>query len=116
MEEKLFKIGTILAVAFGKLMCSIDELYEILNYMTDDCVFTHQLPRFSRECAPVLKEQLPFLNGLETYVNGVNTENWEKRLRNIISWVGEYHPVKPCPEHHERIHPFDELAAMVDNS
>jgi len=40
----------------------MDGVYDILNYMTGDSLFTHQLPRASDECKPFLLEQFPQLD------------------------------------------------------
>lgn len=56
-----FPIGKILNFADGRLLTSIEDVYEFANYMTGDNLFTHQLPRAFREVDPVLKKQLPWL-------------------------------------------------------
>jgi len=62
--SKQFHIGDIISVTTGHLVSPshIGGVYGILNYMTRDDLFTHQLPRASEQCAPYLVEQYPFLS------------------------------------------------------
>lgn len=58
---KEFDLATILSITTGRLLCPIDNVYEILNHMTDDNLYTHQLPRAREICGPVLVLRFPFL-------------------------------------------------------
>jgi hypothetical protein len=60
---KLYHISDVLTVTTGRLVSNrhIDSVYDILNFLTGDELFTHQLPRASRECEPWLKAQYPQL-------------------------------------------------------
>lgn len=60
---KKFHISDVLSVTTGRLVSSrhMDGIYEILNFLTGDNLFTHQLPRAMRECEPWLKMQFPQL-------------------------------------------------------
>jgi hypothetical protein len=59
-----FDLSDILTVTTGKLVSTrhIDGVYDILNYMTGENLFTHQLPRASDECKPRLVRQYPHLS------------------------------------------------------
>ncbi len=74
--EKSFHLGDILSITTGRLVSlrHIDGVYDILNFMTGDNLFTHQLPRASRECAPELKKQFPAL--AEITGDDVTKDNW----------------------------------------
>jgi len=58
-----FHLGDILTITTRKLVSprGMEGVYGILNYMTNDNLFTHQLQRATKECAPFLLEQFPFL-------------------------------------------------------
>lgn len=62
-SAKPFNIGDILSITTGRLVSprGITGVYEILNHMTGDDLFTHVLPRASRICAPALLSNHPFL-------------------------------------------------------
>lgn len=116
--SKRFHLGDILSITTGRLVSPrhIDGIYDILNYMTGDNLFTHQLPRASEECRPYLLMEMPWLGEIDA--NAVSGENWEQWLREQVKKYGEYHDVRPIhPEDHENIDPIDELKRMgVDES
>jgi hypothetical protein len=90
----------------------IDGVYEILNFMTRDNLFTHQLPRASDECRPALLAQHPQLVNVDA--TGVNKENWRKWLDEQITRFGESLQVTALEAGaHDRRNPLDELVDMV---
>ncbi len=115
--SKRFHIGTVLTITHGALMGDpaaghpIDGVYKILNFMTGDNLYTHQLPRVSRECGPRLLEQHP---QLAEWVNDVNPENYRARLADAVKQFGEFLDVEPMPKDaHEFIDPMSELAEKI---
>lgn len=67
MQTKQFHLGDVLSITTGRLVSPrhIDGVYDILNFMTGDNLFTHALPRASDECKPYLVAQFPQLVGAE---------------------------------------------------
>ncbi len=130
MPSKEFHLGTILSITTGRLLSpdGIGGVYEILNYMTGDNLFTHQLPRASRECEPWLLRQHPRLDSgemqfaigeliemLKTPSGSAEPDLLAKGwLAKQTAIYGETLPVEPIPaDDHERIHPLDELERMA---
>lgn len=62
-ETREFHLGDILTITTGRLVSPrhIDGVYDILNFMTGDSLFTHQLPRGMEECQGPLLAQHPDL-------------------------------------------------------
>ena len=60
---QLFHISDVLSVTTERLVSSrhMDGIYEILNFLTGDNLFTHQLPRAMDECRPWLRSTFPNL-------------------------------------------------------
>jgi hypothetical protein len=60
---KEFHLGDILSITHERLVSPrhMGGVYDILNYMTGDDLFTHQLPRACRVCRPILLKQHPRL-------------------------------------------------------
>jgi hypothetical protein len=107
-----FTLGEVLSVTTGTLLCDIGRVYAILNHMTGDNLFTHQLPRASRECAPHLLKAFPHLAAINT--EAVNGDNWATWLYDQVLEHGNEFEVQPLPEHaHEFIDPISELAERV---
>lgn len=89
-------------------------VYEVLNWMTGESVFTHQISRISREAVPVILALYPDMQIAIDEAEQVNSENWRDWL---ATWKGRYGdeiavPVMNIAEH-ERIDPVSELAEMV---
>ena len=97
MTTRTFHIGDILSVTTGFLVSPrhMEGIYDILNFMTQDNLFTHQLPRASDECRPYLLRQHPQLS----YVNAsvVTRENWQSWLAERVAEFGEQLPVELIP-------------------
>jgi len=61
-----FDLGAILTVTTGRyLLDDVGDLYDILNFMTGDNLFTHQLVRAGDECRRPLLFQHPELAAVE---------------------------------------------------
>ncbi|MFE7744461.1 hypothetical protein [Nocardia sp. NPDC057455] len=115
MNTKQFHIGDILSVTTGVLVSPrhIGGVYDILQWMTGDVLWTHQLPRACEECAPALGEQFPELAAVEV-PEGLNSED------EVLDWLaglaqqhGETRQVAPLPkEDHTSIDPITELRMM----
>lgn len=108
--KKSFKLAQILSVVGDKLVCEMGGVYEILNYMTGDNLFTHQLPRAQKAAKPALIEQYPFLTDIDD--SSVTTENWRQWLDRQIALYGEALDVIPITEW-TRMDPIVELKAMT---
>jgi|GEM_PF-1222939 len=116
--SRLFHLGDILSIVTGKLVSPrhVKGVYDILDYMTGDNLFAHQLPRACNECRSYLLVEMPWL--AEVDASTVSSENWEQWIDDLVEKYGEYHSVLPIhPEDHENIDPVDELNRMgVDES
>lgn len=58
-----FPLDEILTVSTGRLvaMRHMDAVYDVLNFLTSDNLFTHQLPRAMDSCKPSVLAQHPDL-------------------------------------------------------
>jgi hypothetical protein len=109
-----FDLGDILTITTGRLVAlrGMDAIYDILNFMTGDNLFTHQLPRGMQECAPYLLRQHPQLAAVTE--DELGPENY---AANLVKWkqrFGETLPVAKIPmDDHTRKDPLVELYEMV---
>jgi hypothetical protein len=71
VKTKKFHVSDVLSITTGRLVSTrhMDGVYDILNFMTGDNLFTHQLPRASKECTPWLLKQFPELEKAGHYKN-----------------------------------------------
>lgn len=114
-ETRDFHIGDVLSITTGMLVSPsrMRGIYQILNWMTGDNLFTHQLPRASAECAGPLLEQHPDLAGVQVpdeFECEAHVMEW---LAKQVERYGETRPVAPIdPERHLRIDPVSEIRMM----
>jgi hypothetical protein len=108
-------LAAVLTVITGRLLCPIDEVYQLLNAMTGDNLFTHQLVRAAKECEGPLLEQFPHL--AETAVP--DDLEGDDRVRAWITeqekQFGQQLSVQPL-DSWQHIDPITELAEMRGSS
>lgn len=113
-ETKAFPTPAVLSTVTGVLICEIGGVYEVLNWMTGESVYTHQLPRISREAEPVILAAHPQLRAAIDEAEQVTPENyagWRDR------WVERYGADLAVPKmtatEHKAIDPITELRQMA---
>lgn len=84
MSTKEFHIGDILSITTEILVSPrhIDGVHDILQWMTGEPLWTHQLPRATGECAPALRQQFPDLAAVAV-PDGLNSED------EVLAWLHE---------------------------
>lgn len=117
MTTKAFPTSAVLSVLTGVLLGKIDGVYEVTTFMAGESVFTHQIPRVSREAVPVILAMHPDLEPVIAEAEQVTPENWQQWL---TTWTDRYGdeiavPIMNIAEH-ERIDPLSELAEIVHPS
>ena len=70
----------------------IDRLKQTENYRK---TLTHLLPHAIEECQSYLLDAMPWLKEIDT--SGLNEENYEEWMDEMIKKYGEYHDVSPIP-------------------
>ena len=115
-ESKTFHIGDVLSITTGRLVSKegMGGVHRMLDFMTQDELYTHQLPRAMDECRPWLLRQHPQLAGVEVpdeFSDEAHVWSW---LDEQIARYGETLLVEPIPAD-DQTHrdPIAELAEMV---
>lgn len=94
-----FKTEVVISAYTGIMLTDdIGEIYEILNYLLDDNLFTHQLPRAGRFVKPFILKQHSQLEEWERYDEHINTENWEEYVEKANKMFGETLELEPVPK------------------
>ncbi len=115
-DSRDFDISDVLSITTGCLVSTrhIDGVYDILNFMTGESLFTHALPRASRICGPVLLQQHPQLAAVDA--SGVDTTNWQAWLAAQRQAFGDTFTVQPLSSgEYESKNPLTELAEMMES-
>jgi hypothetical protein len=118
-ERRSFHVGDVLTVTTGKLVSPrhMDGVYDILNFMTGDNLFTHQLPRAADECAPALLAQHPDLADVEVPEDFGSEAAVCEWLEAQMAWLGRELPVAPLAAgDHTHIDPITEIRKMAPHA
>lgn len=92
-STKTFTLAQMLSITTGRLCCDMDGIYEILNHVTGDNLFTHVLPRARRFAAPLLLKAHPELQPANACLS--NLDKWiaadktERKTECIKIWLAE---------------------------
>jgi hypothetical protein len=95
----------------------MEGVYKILNHMTGEAVFTHQIGRIMQEASPVLKKALPEFtewvneSGYGLVLDEDSHKEWLGRLTK--RWGEELEVPVMDVNQHESIDPFSELAEKM---
>lgn len=111
---KDFPTEAVISAATGMLICPIDQVYEVSAYMAGEPVWTHQLPRVSREIGASLRARRPDLLATFDEAKEVTPDNYRDYLARFLDRHGPTISVSPMSEdQHESIDPVSEMAEMV---
>lgn len=112
---RTFPLADILSVTTDTLLSRrlMEGLHALLDYMTGDSLFTHQLIRAADACKPALLAQHPQLAHVAP-PQGVDQADLIAWLANAEREHGEHLPVAPLdPDAWERRDPIEELCDRV---
>lgn len=115
MSTKEFPIDGVLSVVTDlRLVHDVGVIYEILNWMTGESLFIHQLPRVGREAVPIILALHPALRRAVEESEQVTPDNC---LEWIAAWKARYGETLAVPKmtiaDHERIDLLSELAEKL---
>lgn len=114
MQTKEFPTCDVMSTVTGRLVGQMSGIYEVLNWMTGESVFAHQIPGISREAVPVLVAAHPTLALAIDEAEQVTQENYKEWRQ---TWEDRYGPTIAVPKFtadaHESIDPMSELAEKV---
>lgn len=112
--KRTFHLGALLSVTTEHLVCEIADVHALLDFMTGDNLFTHQLPRACDESKPALLRQFPFLAEVE-FPEGVRGEGLVREwLKEQAAAHGAWFEVEPLnASDHTHINALTELGMMA---
>jgi hypothetical protein len=111
-----FHLSDILSITTGRMFSlrGMEGIYRILNFMTGDSLFTHQLPRALHYCGPAMREQFPALVGVAEPKEGASEKEIADWLAAMVTAHGDELDVRPlAPGVWESRDPVRELVDMV---
>ncbi len=94
MSTKNFTIGAVLTVTTGIVLTrDFGEAHALMDHLTGDSLFTHQLPRAADPCKAALLAQFPALANVVPPENARDT--WEAWLETEATLLGASFDVAP---------------------
>jgi hypothetical protein len=111
-----FHLGTVLSVTTDRFVSpqGFGDVHRLLDHLTGDTLFTHQLPRASKECKPYLLERFAQLADVPLpaeFASPTHVWDW---LAEQAAIHGEWLDVEPMPAvNHTRINPLTELSMIA---
>ncbi len=94
--KRSFSFLQVLTITSGKFLSSMDEIYDILGYLTGDTLYTHQLPMardavtaFIRDKYPVFKDERMFEDLQRLCDNLKNKDLKPHHIKNNIKSFGK---------------------------
>jgi hypothetical protein len=107
-----FKTSEVLSGATGTLFCQMEGVQRLMNFITGDNLFTHQLPRAFKFASPILMDQFPWIKA--TGYEQVGTENWQAFLSEVEAKYGAELDVHPALANSWlAMDPVQELSTMM---
>lgn len=111
----IFPLAAVLSITTGRLLCETGQLYEILNFLTGDNLFTHQLPRAIDECQPVILDRYPSLVGVDlpaVFKGAPAIRGWVDEKAKALGFEAGL-DLEPIPaDQHVHRNPLEELMEM----
>ncbi|MCK9209240.1 MAG: hypothetical protein M0P61_00250 [Ignavibacteriaceae bacterium] len=92
-----FGIEIVLSITHKKLITSMDNVYKILNYMLDDNLFTHQLPRAARFCKSFVIAEHPQLDEWNDFNEQITSENYKEYVEKAETMFGKELEISKVP-------------------
>ncbi len=108
-NERTFDLGSVLTVATGKLFTEMANLQYILDYLSNDSIFVHQIPRVMKTAQSYVLAKYPQLEGVgqDVVING--WEDVKAFLDSQKAVLGDSFALSPMPrEMYEHIDPIEE--------
>lgn len=100
MTAKSFHLSDILSISTGYLVSRehIGGVYKILGHMTEDELYTHQLPLACDAMKPELFQQHPWLKDVPEPAEKLSTEaDCIAYVASVANVHGEWHDIESAP-------------------
>jgi hypothetical protein len=102
-KSRTFHLGDLISITEGHLVAPnhMDAIYDILGFLTESTLYTHQLPDAGRSVEANVYEQFPFLKEIvwDEEISEIKNSEYRKAaidvwLAKLIEKYGEFHKVQ----------------------
>lgn len=109
-----FPTLVILSIVTGSLVCEFDKVHEAIEWMAGEPVWTHQLPRVSREIQAAMLVRRPELAAAVAEAEHVTHDNYRDWVARWVERYGETMTVERLSAtQHASKNPIAELTEMA---
>lgn len=88
-KEKEFPIEVVISAASGILCSDFSSVHELIEFVMDRPIWTHEIPRIADAVADAIYSQHPQLKNVDTHINKDNLPHrqieWRKHYGNSLS-------------------------------
>lgn len=112
-NERNFDLGTVLTITSGRLFTDMDNVYDILNYLSNDEIYTHQIPRVMKAAQSHVLGRYPQLDGVGKEVVINNEQDVKTFIHEQKEIYGDSFGLSPMSEEMcQHIDPIEEAINM----
>lgn len=97
-NEKTFNLGSILTITTGRLFTEMDNVYEILNFLSEESIYTHQIPKVMKIAQQYVLDKCPQLNGVGQDIVINSFDDAKKFLNSQEDILGNCFSLTPIPK------------------
>ena len=110
-----FDLGIIISVISGRVFTEIENMYDILDYLTGDSIYTHQIPRVMDQVRPYILSIYPGLEGIGSDAIVTCKEEALAYIDEKKKIFGDSLPLKPITKEsgYSHVDPLEELSEMI---
>ncbi len=94
-QTKEFDLGAILNISTSRLFTNMDDVYDVLNYLTGDEIYSHQIPRVMKTAKSYVLSLYPELEGIGVDVAISSFEDAKAFVDEQKKTFGEKLPLSP---------------------
>ena len=113
--QKEFDLGAILNITTKRLFTSMEDVYEVLNYLTGDSIYTHQLPRVMPLAKAYVLSLYPELTGVGDTVEINSFDDAKAFIKEQKKVFGNKLPLSPMEKNdgYSYVDPIEEAIDMT---
>lgn len=113
--QREFDLGAILNITTGRLFTNMDDVYEVLNYLIGDSIYTHQIPRAASAAQAYVLSLHPELKGIGDDAVITSLEDAKAFVDEQKKVFGEKLPLSPMSktDGYSYVDPIEEAVEMT---
>lgn len=112
---KEFNLGAILNITTNRLFTNLEDVYEVLNYLTGDSVYTHQIPRVMPIAKAYILSLYPELTGVGDTVEINSFDDAKAFISEQKKVFGNKLPLSPMgkTDGYSHVDPIEEAVDII---